>query len=74
MTIDDISKALNEAEQALHLADKMTDRMLDLVVGRLRKSQRPYLLSRLKRELREFNAHTKSWNDVWCKLSCGKTA
>jgi len=53
--------AVNEAEQTLHAADSVADKMARLLVGRLRKVRSAWVLKALKRELADFNMHTQEW-------------
>ena len=60
MQIDDMRKAVNEAKCTLETADRVAATMGDLLVGRLRHCDN-WTLRRLKRELRAYNPHTKTW-------------
>ncbi|MFA6051530.1 MAG: hypothetical protein WC762_02965 [Methylobacter sp.] len=58
---DQMLDAVNEAEQTLHAADSVADKMARLLVGRLRKVRSAWVLKALKRELADFNMHTQEW-------------
>ena len=63
---DTMRTAIQNARMALRAADSVTDDMVRLVVGRLRKVHTwlgKQALSDLKRELKDWNAHTKKWKD-----------
>lgn len=57
---DEMRAAVSQAETTLRAADSVADSMARLLRGRL-KSVPGYVLSDLKRELRDFNIHTKEW-------------
>lgn len=57
----DIMRAgIRQAKNTMAAADYVASDMADLLKGRLRHV-RPDVLAKLKRELRDFNAHTKTW-------------
>jgi len=56
----DIKDKVDEAKRTLSYADDMADQMARFLKGRLRHCD-GYVLADLKRELRDFNAHTKTW-------------
>ena len=69
---DEMRTAVKEAEVVLHAADKQVKAMACLLAGRLRRGTGNFLdrtctedraLVALKRELREFNSHTRKWKD-----------
>jgi hypothetical protein len=60
MDIDDMMRAVNDAELTLRRADRTAETRARLLPGRLRNVNR-YTLEKLKRELRDFNAHTGKW-------------
>lgn len=59
---DAVRGAVQEARSLDRALDQYANTMADVLAGRLRKVDAGYLL-RLKRELRDFNAHTGSWKD-----------
>ena len=67
MLIDDMQRAVREAELELIRADECVGAMVKLIVGKLRRNNMPYSyiyhLAAIKKELRKFNAHTKRWED-----------
>lgn len=63
MGFDEMCKAIRDAENQLNVADGIAEKLARLLAGRLRKVGSGYLLARLKLELRDFNAHTKTWKE-----------
>jgi hypothetical protein len=64
LTLEQVTQAVNRARSTLRNADAEVRRMADLLVGRLRAAGiSNYTLARLKRELRDFNSHTKHWKE-----------
>jgi len=62
MTFDEMQLAIKEAERTVQLADDVTDRLARIIRNRLRSGKVAiWVLSDLKRELRDFNIHTGSW-------------
>lgn len=62
MKFAEMIDAVTEAERTLSAARLATDRMAGLVAGNLRSGEvHPYILDRLKRELREYNIQTGKW-------------
>lgn len=61
MNYDEFASAVESAEHTLRFADRAAERLASLLVGRLRKIDRPWVLAALKKELQDFNAHTKEW-------------
>ncbi len=61
---DEMRRAVSEAQATLRAADNIADSMARLLVGRLRHVSSTYILVKLKKELRDFNAHTGRWKDV----------
>lgn len=59
---DDFRKAFGEAERTLAQADDVAAQMARMLVGRLRKCS-PGTLSRLKTELRDFDARSGEWKE-----------
>ena len=57
---DEMRAAVSNAQSTLNAADEAAKTMAVLLKGRLRKVS-PWVLAALKRELSEFNAHTKEW-------------
>lgn len=62
-----IETAVKEAQQTLAVADKLVMTVARLMVGRLRVLNQDWrghdTLRRLKRELRDYNAHTQTWKE-----------
>lgn len=65
MNFIEMEQAIREARQTMNAADHQAEVMVGLLLGRLRQAgtsySAAYALSRLKLELRDFNAHTKRW-------------
>lgn len=57
---DEMRAAVNEAESTLRAVDSIAEQLARMLVGRLRKVS-SYYLSKLKRELRDYNIHTGKW-------------
>ena len=57
---DEMRLAMNEAQARVRAADNVAGEMARLLRGRLKFCPR-HLLADLKRELRDFNIHTKEW-------------
>ncbi|GAA0721608.1 hypothetical protein GCM10009105_32090 [Dokdonella soli] len=57
---DDIRNAIADARSQLSAADSHVRQMADLLCGRL-KHVNHHTLIKLKRELRDFDAHKKEW-------------
>ena len=55
-----IQQAINEARNTLDAADRRVDGMARLINGRL-KHVTPWVLAEMKKQLRDFNAHTGEW-------------
>lgn len=60
MNIDDMRAAVREAKATLQRTDNMVEPLAEMVVGRLRHCS-DWTLRKLKRELRDYNPHTKQW-------------
>lgn len=63
MRVDDMEAAVLEAERTLSNADSVATKLARLLIGRLRKVNSTWVLSSLKRELRDYNIHTESWRE-----------
>ena len=65
MKFDELKEALDEAKQALTMADRYTGTMIEMIAGRLSKMPMTYyrssLLNKLKRELQDWNMQTRKW-------------
>lgn len=59
----EMRRAINEAQETIRNADVMAEGLASILVGRLRHVNNSYTLVKLKRELADFNAHTKTWKD-----------
>lgn len=57
---DEMRIAMDEAKARMDAVDSYASEMARLLQGRLRHCSR-YVLAELKRELRDFNIHTKEW-------------
>ncbi len=57
---DAMRRALDEARNTISAADNAADAMAKMLRGRLRHVN-SWVLEDLKRELRDFNMHTKEW-------------
>ena len=62
MTFSEALQALREAKETMKNADCIANQAAELLEGRLCHVS-VYRLARLKRELRDFNIHTKSWRE-----------
>jgi hypothetical protein len=62
MYFNDMYKAVNEAKEALEIADRYATKMAELLIGRLRHCY-PSDLRKLKAELQKFNSTTYEWKD-----------
>lgn len=62
MTTHEMRVALREANETIRAADNVADDFAKMLEGRLRKVS-VYTLVRLKKELSNFNAHTKEWKN-----------
>ena len=62
MKFEELRTAVDNAEYTLTQADNVANDIAKMLKGRLRKVN-PYVLSKLKSELKEFNSKTKSWNE-----------
>ncbi len=67
MRTSEMYAEINEARTTLHNADRVSESLLPLLVGRLRKTGTEWntteALRALKRELRDFNMTTGTWNE-----------
>lgn len=62
MNWDDFRDAFNKAKQTINIADRHVQDMAGMVAGRLRVSNvSASVLAELKKELANFNMHTKEW-------------
>lgn len=62
MNWDDFRNAFNQAKQTINMADSHIQSMASMIAGRLRKSNvSSVYLCELKKELEDFNMHTKTW-------------
>jgi len=60
--LDTMKAAISQGKVAQTAADICANDMAMLLAGRLR-GVRPYVLAKLKRELRSFNICTREWKD-----------
>ena len=59
---DEMRNAVSTARAVQQAVDMQTATMANMISGRLRKAKVPnWLLSELKRELRDWNARTRKW-------------
>lgn len=63
MDYKEFNEAIAEAKRTLRKADEAVEQTGHLMIGRLRKMN-PYYLAKLKKELQDFNATTKSWKNT----------
>ena len=64
MTFDEMNEAVKQAQQTLRMADVFTHRMATMIAGRLQKADVYHdTLVSLKKELENYNMHTRSWKD-----------
>lgn len=66
MQFSEFHEAVQDAEQTMRLADRAAAMMVRMLVGRLRKVNAyhdRWYLGQLKKELRDFNASTRTWKD-----------
>ena len=61
MNYSDMTTAVADAHNTLQYADMVANKIAHLLVGRLRKVGSAYVLGKLKKELRDYNAHTGEW-------------
>lgn len=65
MTFDDLAGAVNDAKVTIRKSDGVVGEMAEIVAGRLRRAGVPSsVLVELKRELRNFDAKKRRWNDA----------
>lgn len=57
---DEIRRAVQQARDVNRACDEQANTLADLLDGRLRHIS-GYRLQRLKRQLQDFNAHTRTW-------------
>lgn len=63
MDYDDVARAVRTARERVKMGDKVVREVADLLAGRLRVAEvSSYTLKELKRELRNFNIRTGTWN------------
>jgi hypothetical protein len=60
MTFEEMVEAVRDARRTIHAADSQANDVAYLLEGRLRHCD-GYVLAKLKRELKDFNPHTKEW-------------
>jgi len=60
MNLNEVQNAVSAANNTLRDADRVASQMAGMLSGRLRHVS-PWALAELKRELRDFNMHTKEW-------------
>jgi hypothetical protein len=63
MNIYDIREAINEAKRVIRDGQKAARGMAPMLAGNLRHCYKGDLV-KLKKELRDFNAHTREWKDL----------
>lgn len=67
MTTYEMEQAIKQAEQTFRAADNNATAMARMLKGRLRKVEVGWngeVLAALKRELRDYNIHTRTWKDA----------
>lgn len=62
MLYQEMNAAIQDAEKTLRFADMAASSIAEMLVGRLRKVDTPYL-DELKRELKNYNMQTGQWRD-----------
>lgn len=60
---DDVRAAVEQAKFQLQAADSVATNMAHLLLGRLRQVSSRSLLTKLKRELHDYNAATGKWKE-----------
>lgn len=60
---DLMEQGITEAQAVVRQADRVASRLARLLKGRLRKVDDTWTLAELKRELRDFNIHTRTWKE-----------
>lgn len=60
---DEMRQAISEARITFEAADSIAEDMANLLRGRLRMVSSGSTLCHLKRELRNFNMHTREWKE-----------
>lgn len=64
MNSSEMHAAVNEAKATISRADLEVGRMASMIAGRLRNGRvHCGALEELKRELKDYNIHTRSWKD-----------
>jgi len=58
-----MEQGITEAQAVVRQADRVASRLARLLKGRLRKVDDTWTLAELKRELRDFNIHTRTWKE-----------
>ena len=59
----EIHTAINAAKEQLSAADSVAGILASLLIGRLRMVRANWVLSALKRELRDWDMHTCKWKE-----------
>jgi hypothetical protein len=62
MELWEMKQAINDAKQTIKAADDVANSIASILPGRLRHVS-VWTLAQLKKELREFNAHTRRWKE-----------
>lgn len=60
---DEMRKAVAEARYTMNAADSVANGMADILCGRLRKGVSGYILTKLKKELRDWDMHRNCWKE-----------
>jgi len=62
LSFDDVYNGIRDAESTIHQFENRIDRMANLISGKLRAGKvSGFILSRLKRELKDYNMATGKW-------------
>jgi len=61
MNFNEMIESIEDAEHTLRCADALTNKIAKLLIGRLRKVTGYNILRSLKRELKNYNAHSGEW-------------
>lgn len=63
MNFSDMKESVEGAERTIRLVDMMVTTFARLCIGRLRKVESTWILADLKKELRDFDIHRRTWKD-----------
>jgi hypothetical protein len=67
MKFEEFESAFNDAQSTLWKVDHISQKLAEMLIGRLRLASKTYAgaryVAKLKRELRDFNMQTLKWKD-----------